>query len=130
MENVTQLFIFHQNLTLKLLHYLILINNYEFFNYFDWKYRDCVVISRSQICMKFSDWFWISILTLDRSRKTFTSAQWKWWRHFKLQAKMLSEQIISGDLVYSLWLHTFTVQDLCVHQATSQDTLYSLLSIC
>ena len=30
--------------------------------------------------------------------------QWKWWRHFKLQAKMLSELIIRRDSVYTLWL--------------------------
>ena len=30
--------------------------------------------------------------------------QWKWWRHFKLQAKMLSELIIRRDSVYTSWL--------------------------
>ena len=33
-----------------------------------------------------------------------TGDQWKWWRHFKLQAKMLSELIIRRDSVYTSWL--------------------------
>ena len=105
-----QLVFFHQNLPLKLLHHLILIAApVNFSIIFHWRIQILwPSLEAQQSWRKFSDKFWWKKSRENPEDFHLTSLpvrdQWKWWRHFKLQAKMLSELIIRRDSVYTLWL--------------------------
>ena len=106
----------------------------EFFNYFPLKNTNimAVIIEAQQT------WLWLilkkkSLQNPEDFHLTSLPArdQWKWWRHFKLQAKMLSELIIRRDSVYTLWLTYLHLHctNLSVQQISQLDLSVNLFYI-